>query len=137
MKTQYLFAAWAGLFALCAALGFIPAPSASLQALMTLLSVAFFLPGALLLRHSHLTGDRDAAILVRNFSVASLSATAALIIANFLSVFAPELLGNILHAMLVIVSSPMLCSGNWALSLFLWACLMVWSVKLLKAKKNS
>jgi len=35
----------------------------------------------------------------------------------------------VLHIMLVIVSSPMVCSGNWALSLFLWACLLVASLR--------
>ena len=137
MKQQYLFAIWGGLFVLCAALGFIPNPSASLQILMTLLSVAFFIPAALLLRRSHLGGDRTIAMLVRNLSVASLALTALLIMANFFSVLAPRWLGDGLHAMLVIVSSPMVCSGYWALSLFLWACLMVCSTRILKAKKNS
>ena len=49
MKKEYLFALWGGLFTLCAVLGFIPAPGKALQILMTLLSVAFFVPGGLLL----------------------------------------------------------------------------------------
>ena len=49
MKKHYLFALWGGLFTLCAALGFIPAPGTALKILLTLLSVAFFIPGALLL----------------------------------------------------------------------------------------
>ena len=136
MKQPYLYAAWGGMFALCAALGFIPSPSVSLQVLMTLLSVLFFLPAALLLYGSHCSGDCTAAILIRNLSIASLGLTAVLIIANFLTVLAPETVGNMLHAILVIISSPMICCGNWALSLFLWACLMVCSIKILKAKKN-
>ena len=136
MKKQYLFAIWGGLFALCAALGFVPAPKTALQILMTILSVAFFIPGALLLWLSVKTCDRAAALLVCNLSMASLILTAALIIANFLSVLGSPALGNFLHSILVIVSAPMVCSGYWALSLFLWACLMVASISICKKTKN-
>lgn len=132
MKKHTLFALWGGLFALCAALGFVDTPNHALQIIKTILSVAFFVPGALLLRY----GDRNTAALIRNLSISSLVLTAVLLIANFLSAFAPVLLGNILYSILIIVSSPMVCSGYWALSLFLWACLMIVSMKLLKTKKN-
>ena len=137
MKKHHLFALWGGLFALCAALGFIRAPGSVLQVLMTLLSVVFFLPGALLLRLAQQSKDRNLVLLVRNLSVSSLVLTAVLIIANFLSAFGSPILGRILHAVLVIVSAPMICSGYWALSLFLWACLMIGSIKILATKKNS
>ena len=52
MKPKTLFALWGGLFVLCAALGFVNTASTALQVLMTVLSIAFFLPGALLLRLS-------------------------------------------------------------------------------------
>lgn len=137
MKKHHLFALWGGLFALCAALGFIPEPGNALQVLMTLLSVAFFIPPALLLRAASRSGDRNTVVLVQDLSIASLVLTALLIIANFLSALTGELLGNILHSILIIVSSPMVCSGYWALSLFLWACLMIAAAKLLKnSKKN-
>jgi len=132
MKKQHLFALWDGLFVLCAALGFVGQPGTALQVLMTCLSIAFFLPGALLLHVSRSSGDREIAVLVRNFSAASLILTAALLILNFLSALAPTLLGNILHGILVVVSTPMICCGNWALSMFLWACLMIGAIKLLK-----
>ena len=136
MKKHHLFALWGGLFVLCAALGFIQNPSNALRALMRILSVAFFIPGGLLLRHSHQTGDKEPAMLVRNFSAASLVLTAILLIANFLCVLAPVWLGNMLHSILIIVSTPMICSGYWVLSLFLWACLMIVAIKILKNKKN-
>lgn len=134
MNQKYLFALWGGLFALCAALGFIPEPDGALKILMMLLSLAFFVPGALLLRHSHRTGDRLTPLLVRNLSAASLILTAILIIANFLSVLASTFWGNVLYSILVIVSSPMICSGYWALSLFLWASLMITAARQAKAK---
>jgi len=132
MKKQHLFALWGGLFILCAALGFVGQPGTALQVLMTCLSIAFFLPGALLLHVSRKSGDREIAVLVRNFSAASLILTAALLILNFLSVLAPAFWGNILHGVLVVVSTPMICCGNWVLSMFLWACLMLCAIKILK-----
>ena len=132
MKSKTLFILWGGLFVLCAALGFVNTESVAAQVLMTTLSIAFFIPGTLLLRKCKESGNRSIALLVRNFSAASLLLTVVLLIANFLSVLAPAWLGNALHLMLVIVSAPMICSGYWVLSLFLWACLMIYAIKLLK-----
>ena len=132
MKAKTLFILWGGLFVLCAALGFVNTESVAAQVLMTTLSIAFFIPAALLLYKCEESSNRSIALLVRNFSAASLLLTAALLIANFLSVLAPAWLGNMLHIILVIVSAPMICSGYWVLSLFLWACLMIYAIKLLK-----
>ena len=41
-------------------------------------------------------------------------------------------MGNALFGVLIVVSSPMVCSGYWALSLFLWACLLMVSHSLVK-----
>lgn len=132
MKSKTLFILWGGLFVLCAALGFVNTESVAAQVLMTTLSIAFFIPAALLLYKCEESSNRSIALLVRNFSAASLLLTAVLLIANFLSVLAPAWLGNMLHIILVIVSAPMICSGYWVLSLFLWACLMIYAIKLLK-----
>ena len=132
MKSKTLFILWGGLFVLCAALGFVNTESVAAQVLTTTLSIAFFIPAALLLYKCEESSNRSIALLVRNFSAASLLLTAALLIANFLSVLAPAWLGNMLHIILVIVSAPMICSGYWVLSLFLWACLMIYAIKLLK-----
>ena len=132
MKKHGLFALWGALFALCATLGFLTTPSNALRILMTILSVAFFVPPALLLHRSAQKGDRNTLALIRNLSLASLVLTALLITANFFSALGSALVGNVLNSILIIVSTPMICSGYWALSLFLWACLMITAAKLLK-----
>ena len=134
MKKHSLFALWGALFALCATFGFIAAPSSGLKILMTILSVAFFIPPALLLHRSSREGDRNTIALIQNLSLASLVLTVLLITANFFSALGSTLVGNILNSTLIIVSTPMICSGYWALSLFLWACLMITAAKLLKQK---
>lgn len=124
MKKSHLFALWGVLFVLCAALGFLPESNGW----MTAVSVLFFLPPALLLYK----GDRNTVLLVRNLSALSLGVTLLTLSLNFVLAVSTETLGNILHTILVIVSAPMMCSGYWVLSLFLWACLLMGSLKLLK-----
>ena len=125
MNRKFLFALWAFLFILCAGLGFIPEPEAALRIFCTTASVLSFLPPALLV----CDGEKHTVRLIRNLSAMSLGLTAVLLILNFLVAFGSEVLGQILHYTLVIVSSPMICSGHWALSLFLWACLLMGALK--------
>ena len=129
MKNRILYVLWGALFILCAALGFIPEPAGAGRLLLTLASLLFFLPPAMLIRSARKTGSRSQLALMRNLSALSLGLTAVLLILNFLTAFRSETLGNILHAVLVIVSSPMICSGHCALSLFLWASLLIASLK--------
>lgn len=124
MKNRILFTLWGVLWALCAGLGFV----GSTSWLLTATAIVSFIPPLILIRR----GQRHNLELIRNLSIASLVLTVALIIANFLSFAASEILGVILHCLLVIISSPMFCSGYWALSLFLWAFLMIASIRGLK-----
>ena len=132
MNAKSLYALWAVLFSLCAGLGFIPEPEEPFRIFLTILSVLFFLPPALLLHESRKNHNREISLLIRNLSLLSLGLTLVLLILNFLTVFRSEVLGQLLHDILTIVSSPMICSGHWALSLFLWACLLMASWKQLK-----
>ena len=130
-KTTW-FALWGGLFILCAGLGFVPEPSGLLGWAFTGLSLLFFLPPAMLYLDAVQTKDRATLKLLRNLAALSLAVTVALLIGNFLSLAASEALGNLLYTLLVIASAPMVCSGYWLLSLFLWACLLISSMKALK-----
>ena len=130
MNKKLLFTIWGVLFAVCAGLGFAEQPGV----LGILLSLGFFGLGGCILWQAQAGKDRAVIALVRNLALASLVTTSVLLVANFLSVFWPEALGDVLHYVLVIVSSPMFCAPSWAASLFLWACLMAASQRLLKKK---
>ena len=136
MNRKALFSLWGCLFILCAGFGFIPEPEGAIRIFLTVLSVFFYLPPALLLLDSAKKQDTAVLKLIRNLAAMSLGLTAALLILNFLTVLGSERLGLILHYVLIIVSSPMICSGHWAMSLFLWACLLVASLRQLHAKKR-
>ena len=91
----------------------------------TAAAVLFFLPPAWLLYRA----DRETAQLIRNLSALSLGVTLVTLILNFVLAVSSEFLGTVLHYILVVVSAPMICSGYWVLSLFLWACLLMASLK--------
>ena len=124
MNNKIFFALWGGLFIVCAGVGFIPGEAAW----KTALAVAFFLPPAVLIFRAGKAGDVNTLKLVRNLSALSLILTAALLAANVLGAVGSQGLGVFLNALLTIVSAPMMCSGYWALSLFLWACLLMASL---------
>ena len=132
MKRSTLFTLWGCLFIICAGLGFIPEPTGAPRVLLTLISLCFFVPPAVLIFRAGRESDRHTLQLIRNLSALSLALTLVMLVLNMLSVLRSRLLGNILYYILVIVSSPMVCCGYWALSLFLWACLLMVSLKKLR-----
>ena len=94
-----------------------------------------FAPPAALLYRAAKEGDSAVLKLVRNLSALWLALTLVLLIVNFLSAFGSEVLGNILYYVLIIVTSPMICSGHWAMSMFCWACLLMVSLRELRKSK--
>lgn len=134
MNKKILFALWGVLFSLCAGLGFIPEPAGILRGVLTVLSLTCFAPPAVLLYRASMSQNRDTAKLIRNLSALSLGLTLGLLVLNFLTAFSAGNLGAVLSYALVIVSSPMVCSGHWALSLFCWACLLMASLRVLRRK---
>ena len=122
MSNTVLYAVWGGLYALCAGLGFIAEPKNSTQILMTFFSLALFVPPFLLNYRAAEKKDRRTLTLVRNLSFYWLALASVLLVGNFLTVFASETLGNMMHILLIIVASPMVACGSWALAIFLWAC---------------
>lgn len=131
MNRKTLFALWGGLYALCAGLGFIPAPAGVLKALLAVLAVAFFVPPLMIVYGK---SNRHDLQLVRNLAAWWLVLTTALLVINFMSATAPVHLGDLLYAVLVIVSSPMICGQYWVLSLFGWAFVMFAAMAQLKKK---
>ena len=122
MSNTVLYALWGGLYALCAALGFVTEPENSLRILMIVLSVGLFVPPFVLSYRAAQKKDRRTLLLVRNLAFWWLVLASVLLVVSFLTVFASERLGNLMHVLLTIVASPMVACGNWALVLFLWAC---------------
>ena len=136
MKKKGLFVLWGVLFVSCAGLGFVPQPAGALKWLLGLLGLLFFAPPVLLLARAKESGDRAVAALVRNLAIASLVLTLLALVGNVLSLLGGVKLGNVLNAVLAIVSTPMFCSQIWVLSIFCWAFLMIAANKLMKKMKT-
>lgn len=134
MNKKTLYALWGTMYILCAGLGFIPEPEGALAVLLRIAALLCFAPPALLLWQGSKDGDRDTVKRVGILAASSLGATAVLIAGNFLTPLAPEFWGSVLYGLLVVLSSPMVCCGNWAMSLFLWACLLMAAWKQLRGK---
>ena len=125
MKTRHWYWIWGAMFIVCAALGFLRQEQESPGWWYTAVSALFFLPPAVILLRSRKEGDIRSLKILRYLSGASLGITALGLVLNFLSVRWGDAAGDILHSILAVVSTPMIASGFWALSLFLWACLWV------------
>ena len=135
MKIRKLAIAWAFLYGVTAALGFVPQPGKVLSFVMMLLSLAFFVPGGLLVYEGVSRGDYRLLKIVRNICFTSLGLTMVTLVLNFLSYEASAAAGTVLYWLLVLVSAPMICSQLWVIPLFGWACLLM--VCLEKGKKKS
>lgn len=129
MKNRTLLILWAGMYFLTVGLGCVPSPGAGWM--LTLVSLLFFLPPAVLLYR----GERSMVLLIRNLSIASLSLTLVMIVLNILVATASKIVGQVTYAFLILLTAPMVSSQIWALSIFCWACLLFASLAILKRKK--
>ena len=134
MKQKKWYAAWCVLYCVCVGLGFVPQPEGVLAGFMVLMALAFFLPPVMLLRWAIPREKWGTVRLIRKLSVISLAATLLALMLNFLTIGAARVWGDIINAVLVLVSAPMVCIQAWVVSLFLWACLLMVTLKYRKMK---
>ena len=135
MKTKTLWLSWLYMFILCAVLGFIPEPTGFFQFLFVLIAIGFFVPGFVLLVKADHRDQVKTIRIVRDLSIGALALAMVLIILNFLSALMSEIWGIVFYYMLVVLASPLVCGQYWVLTLFGWACLMVYAISLLKKRK--
>lgn len=124
MKQTITWWLWACMYVICVWLGMLGRPGGVGGALYTVASLAFFVPGGLLLYWGLRDGDRKQVKAVRILAAVSLSVTLVTLVLNFVSVLFSQAVGDALYIVLVVVSSPMISSGYWVVSMFLWACLL-------------
>lgn len=140
MSRKTLYFLWGFLYILCAGLGFIPGFAGQVSPVgnSALLAAAllFFLPPGWLLHLAGAEGDRLTLRRVRNLSILSLASTVVVLVCGLLTATKGEGVGTFFHVVLILVSTPMVCGGYWVVSLFLWACLLMGSLSLLR-KTNS
>lgn len=134
-KKGTLALAWGSLYVICMIFGFIETNNGLLQAIFALFSIGFFVPPAILLYEAARAKDRKTVRCIRYISITSLVLTILIFIGNLLTLPASEAVGNRMYGLLVVVSTPMVSSQLWVMSLFLWACLLMGSF-FIKTKKS-
>ena len=80
MTKKKLYIVWGVMYVLCAALGFVPSPEGALYGLLFMLSLAFFIPPAVLLYRAVQRSDLATVRVVRTLSLVSLSATLVMLV---------------------------------------------------------
>ncbi len=132
-RYSLLYILWGVLFVLSVVLGFAyPAAEGGLRTALLVISIGFFLPPWIILIRAKSDGCAKHRTIIRYLSLASLIATVLMLVLNLRSVGHSEAVGNALHAILTVVSAPMICGQMYALSLFLWATLLMGSISKLK-----
>lgn len=133
-KTKKLWILWAAAYVLCTVCAFFPVASGALSGLFLLLSLGFFVPPGLLIYEAVQRKNYNTLKLIRNLSLISLGLTLLTILLNFVSIQASDAWGLVLYWLLILVSTPMICSQVWVVGLFGWACLLMVCLKYLKNK---
>lgn len=133
-KTKLLWIFWAAAYVICTACGFLPVTQGAVSGLFILLSLGFFVPPALLIFEAVQNKNRKILRILRNLSIISLSVTLVTILLNFASIQASEAWGTVLYWLLILVSTPMVCSQVWVIGLFGWAMLLMTCLHYLKRK---
>lgn len=129
MKKCILYIVWGLLYALCAGLGHVSQPGDVQGIAMTLISLLFFVPPAILLIDALQDDDTKTLLQLRLISIVSLVLTFILLILNVGSMLSSEIWGTVLHEILIFVSVPMICSRHWVMSMFLWALLLFLTIR--------
>ena len=129
VKKSYVYIAWGVLYAICVGLSFVAPESGFEKALLVLCGLIFFLPPAYLLWRAGKENCRKTLLILRLLSIGVLALSTALLMLNMLSVYWSPRTGLVLYVLLVMFAPPVGCIQSWALSLFLWACVLMVTIR--------
>ena len=133
-KKIILWSIWGILYIICVPFGYIAEPTTVQSVGLLLLGLIFFIPGGILLFDALRQKDQKSLLQLRWVSGLSLGLTLIFLVANVFSALASDSVGETLYGFLALVSVPMLCCRQWALSLLLWA--MLFFATIVKRPKN-
>ena len=124
-KNTILYIIWAVLYCACVGFSFISEPTAGERVFLIVLSAGFFVPPYALVYESIKKQDRKAIKTLRLICICVLVLALILLVLNILSVNYSARTGLVLYVLLAMFAPPLACAEQYALSLFLWACLMM------------
>lgn len=133
-NTKKIWVIWAVAYVICTVCGFFPVAQGAVTGMFVLLSMGFFVPPAFLIYEAVQNKWPKILRIIRNLSLISLGLSLVMILLNFVSIQASQEWGLVLYWMLILVSTPMICSQVWVIGLFGWAVLLMTCLKYLKKK---
>ena len=133
MKQKSVYLAWGALYCLCVGFGFVTNPAGLGEILLIALGLAFFAPPYYLAWQAIKEKNRKTMLVLRLISGSVLALSLLFLILNVMAVNFSAHTGLVLHVLLVMFSAPMICGQIWVVSLFLWACLLMISLRRLPA----
>lgn len=124
-KHTILYIVWAVLYCACVGFSFVNPDNAGEKAFFVLFSVVFFVPPYILVFQAKKQENRKVIKTLRWISISVLALAMVLLVLNILSVKFSAEAGLLVFVLLAMFAPPLACGQQFALSLFLWACLMM------------
>ena len=128
-KNTILYSIWGVLYCACMGFSFVKDPTAGEKVFLVAMSILFFVPPFYLAWQARKEESRKTLLALRLVSIGVLSLSLILLVLNFLSVYFSAKAGFVLYVLLVMCSVPMVCAQHWFLGLFLWACLLMFTIQ--------
>lgn len=129
MKKTVPYIIWGVLYCACMGFSFVKDPTAGEKVFLVAMSILFFVPPFYLAFQARKEESRKTLLALRLVSIGVLSLSLILLVLNFLSVYFSAKTGLVLYVLLVMCSVPMVCVQHWFLGLFLWACLLMFTIQ--------
>ena len=125
MRKRMLYVVWAVLYCACVGFSFVAAPNRVAQVFLNALSIGFFVPPYVLVFRARKEKNAKAIKILRLVCIGVLVLAMILLALNIVSVkFSPRT-GLVMYILLAMFAPPLACAQQWALGLFLWACLLM------------
>ena len=125
MRKRMLYIVWAVLYCACVGFSFVSAPNTVAQVFLVALSIGFFVPPYILVFQAKKQENRKAIKTLRLVCIGVLVLAMILLALNIVSVKFSSGTGLLLYVLLAMFAPPLACCQQWALGLFLWACLLM------------
>ncbi len=124
-KNTILYIVWAVLYCACVGFSFVSHRNLGGKIFLMGLNLLFFVPPFVLVIRAAKEKNRKALKTLRLVCIVVLALSMILLSLNIMSVKMPTRAGTVLFVLLAILAPPLACANQWALSLFLWACVMM------------
>ena len=128
-KNTILYIVWAVLYCACVGFSFVSNRNLGGKIFLIGLNLVFYVPPFVLAIKALKEENRKALKTLRWISVSVLVLATVMLVLNILSVKFSARVGLIMYVLLAVLAPPLACAQQFALSLFLWACLLMLTIQ--------